>query len=127
MILCFCSSTKFYDIVKDYAQKLKNEGIDYKTPNLAFGCKEDAEIDFNLKKQLTLDHNERMDESDIIYIVNPKGYIGESVSMEMAYAKGAGKKVYALEQAQTPTKSAFIDEVKSIEEVIKEVKEQLRV
>lgn len=115
MIICFCSSTKFYDKVREYIKKLDKAGIKYYTPNITLG---NAPITWEHKKQLTHEHNERIDKSDCIYVINEGGYIGESVSMEMAYAKGRGKKVYALEKALTPSKEAYIDEVISIEELI---------
>lgn len=120
--VCFCSSKKFYDLVRKFAKELDNEGIKYFTPNLDFKG-EDSDIEWSIKAKLTKDHFARIDNSDLVYVVNLNGYIGESVFGEIAYAKGAKKKVYALEPAETPTKSVFIDEVLTIDGLIKKVKQ----
>ncbi len=44
-------------------------------------------------KQLAIAHYKKIDMSDGIYVVNLDGYIGESVSAEIEYAKKAGKEI----------------------------------
>lgn len=42
-------------------------------------------------------HKRKIDMADAIYVINPGGYIGESTSSEIEYAKANGKKVLYLE------------------------------
>ena len=45
------------------------------------------------RKKLELAHYKKIDLSDGIYVVNIDGYIGESVSKEIEYARMRGKEV----------------------------------
>lgn len=42
---------------------------------------------------ITAAHYKKIDLSDAIYIVNIGGYIGQSVTEEIAYAKSRGKEI----------------------------------
>lgn len=45
------------------------------------------------KERLVRAHYKKIDLSDAIYVINIDGYTGESVKMEIAYAKAHGKEV----------------------------------
>ncbi len=38
----------------------------------------------------------RIDESDVVYIMNPEGYVGKSVSVDIGYAYAKNKQIYAM-------------------------------
>jgi len=42
-------------------------------------------------------HFEKIDRADITYIVNPSGYVGNSVVLEIGYAYAKGKMIYSQE------------------------------
>ncbi len=44
----------------------------------------------------------RIDDSDVIYIVNPDGYVGKSVSVDIGYAYAKNKRIYAMRPIDDP-------------------------
>lgn len=51
-------------------------------------------------RRAELEHLSKIDKSQIVYIVNPAGYVGVSVSVEVGYALAKGKEIYLQEQAE---------------------------
>jgi hypothetical protein len=49
------------------------------------------------KEMLDQMHLRKIDMADAIFVVNPRGYVGESTSREIEYAKAQGKKIMWLE------------------------------
>ena len=47
-------------------------------------------------KQIEDRHLEAISESDFLYLVNPRGYVGSSAAFEMGYAIDRNKRVYSL-------------------------------
>lgn len=120
MKICFCSSTKFYPQLIEHTKKCDAAQIQYETPNLNVGCKEDAVISDDEKMQLGKEHMKRIDSSDVIYVVNGEGYVGSSVRLEIGYAKGAGKKIYAQEPMKDIAVQGFVDEVISFQALLEQ-------
>ena len=54
------------------------------------------------KEMLDNMHKRKIDMADAIYVINVGGYIGESTRSEIEYALRNGKKVYYLENYDTP-------------------------
>lgn len=52
------------------------------------------------RQSLVAAHYRKIDLSDGIYVVNPGGYIGESVRSEIAYAKEKGKEILFYEESE---------------------------
>ena len=46
---------------------------------------------------IVADHYRKIDIADAIFVVNPNGYIGESVKQEIEYAQKHGKEILFLE------------------------------
>jgi nucleoside 2-deoxyribosyltransferase len=55
--------------------------------------------------------------SDFLYVVNPEGYIGNSVSFEIGYALSKGIPIYALEKPVDYVISFFVKQEESIEKL----------
>jgi hypothetical protein len=55
----------------------------------------------------------RIDQADVIYIVNPEGYIGKSVSVDIGYAYAKNKLIYAMHAVDDPPIMSLIDGVMS--------------
>lgn len=53
-------------------------------------------------------HLEAIAKSDFLYIVNPEGYIGESVALEIGYALSRGVPVYSSEHPRDEVFSSFL-------------------
>ncbi|MBT0027661.1 nucleotide pyrophosphohydrolase [Vibrio alginolyticus] len=64
---------------------------------------------------------QRISEADITYIFNFDGYIGKSVAMDIGYALGLGKSVYALEPIADPDITHLLKRVVTPDEVIVEL------
>ena len=78
-----CGSFRFTREIQELERMLKKENIKHQTTNTnnnhgILGC---------LK---------RIDDSDIIYIVNPRGYVGNSVCVDIGYAHAKNKPIYVL-------------------------------
>ena len=54
-----------------------------------------------LMKKLCQDHFQAIDDSDALYVIDPGGYIGTLVTVEIGYALGKGKPVYFSEKANS--------------------------
>ena len=66
---------------------------------------------------------QRIREADITYILNFDGYVGKSVAMDIGYALGLGKSVYALEVIEDPDITHLLTQVATPEKVIRELLE----
>jgi nucleoside 2-deoxyribosyltransferase len=61
---------------------------------------------------------EKIDASDAVYVVNPGGYIGKSVSVDIGYAYARSKPIYAMHVIDDPPVMNMISGVLSSEEFI---------
>ncbi|HAS6371128.1 TPA: nucleotide pyrophosphohydrolase [Vibrio vulnificus] len=64
---------------------------------------------------------QRIREADFIYILNFSGYVGKSVAMDIGYALGLGKPVYALEPISDPDITHLLKRVAKPDEIIVEL------
>ncbi|CAM3202243.1 nucleotide pyrophosphohydrolase [Vibrio diazotrophicus] len=64
---------------------------------------------------------QRIREADITYILNFGGYVGKSVAMDIGYALGLGKPVYALEPIADPDITHLLKRVATSDELIAEL------
>lgn len=44
----------------------------------------------------------KIDDADVVYIVNPEGYIGKSVSIDIGYAYARNKPIYVMHPVDDP-------------------------
>lgn len=95
-IITLCGSIKFKDEFIKIQEKLTLDGNIVLTPNFFNNIKKEN-IDEKTKKMLDEMHKQKIDMSDKIYVINARGYIGESTKSEIEYAKGKGKKISYLE------------------------------
>lgn len=97
----FCSSNKFAKEALEFAAKLEKLGVTVLVPHFYthyYGGLESIKDHTRpyLSMGLTLDHFQKIRKADAIFLFNPGGYSGVSVSMELGYATALGKRVYAL-------------------------------
>ncbi|PNH89091.1 nucleotide pyrophosphohydrolase [Vibrio diazotrophicus] len=64
---------------------------------------------------------QRIGEADITYILNFGGYVGKSVAIDIGYALGLGKPVYALEPISDPDITHLLKRVVNLDEIIVEL------
>ncbi len=55
----------------------------------------------------------RIDQADVIYVVNPEGYVGKSVSVDIGYAYAKNKLIYAMHTVDDPPIMDLMDGVVS--------------
>ncbi|WP_454117409.1 hypothetical protein [Microbacterium lacticum] len=87
-IVCICGSSRFVEAMREANRALTLSGIIVLAPGEMNGTISEDE-----KAVLDALHFRKIDLADRILIVNPGGYIGESTSREIAYARAAGKPV----------------------------------
>ena len=89
-VITLCGSMRFFNEMQEIASELeKKYGYCAITPIGGTNITMDKEAVENLAKA----HYKRIDISDAVYIVNIGGYIGESVSKELRYAKKHKKEI----------------------------------
>lgn len=96
--ICLSSSLRFKGIIRQTIQRFEEIGIIALFPNLDFGPGKDK-LDKGTMKQLCRDHFKAIDNSNALYVINPDGYIGTLVTIEIGYTLGKGKPVYYSEVA----------------------------
>lgn len=86
-----CGSMKFAEEMKKIAYQLEIEQ-GYNILQCVY-VEDITKLSEDNIKRLEQAHYKKIDISDGIYVVNPNGYIGESVKKEIEYAKKHNKKV----------------------------------
>lgn len=97
-IITLCGSIKFKTEFMKVQEELTLNGNIVFTPNFFNNLKD--EINMETKKMLDEMHRQKIDMSDEIYVINLRGYIGESTKSEIEYAKAKGKKISYLENTK---------------------------
>lgn len=98
-IVCLCGSTRFGDAFREanLRETLAGKIV------LSIGCdfKSDQALGLTQEDKDRLDrlHLRKIDLADEVLILNVGGYIGESTTRELAYARSMGKPVRFLEQS----------------------------
>ena len=93
-IVCICGSTRFRDEMADANRRLTLAGTVVLAPAV-FTHSGDT-ITEAQKARLDELHLKKIDLADAVFVVDPRGYIGESTSREIAYARSTGKSVFRL-------------------------------
>jgi nucleoside 2-deoxyribosyltransferase len=60
----------------------------------------------------------KIDDADAIYVVNPKGYVGKSVSVDIGYAYAMKKPIYVMHAVDDPPVMDLTSEVLRPKELI---------
>ena len=92
-VITLCGSTRYKDEFLAVLENLTLAGNIEMLPGY-FGHQEGAiPISEAVKENLDALHKKKIDMSDIIYVINKDGYIGESTKSEIAYALAHNKEV----------------------------------
>jgi hypothetical protein len=116
------SSKKFYEDVKKIKTKLDKLGVKGFYPYFEFDA-EAAEKNEALKKKLTLNHFPEIDMIDVLYVFAKEGYVGYSVTIEIAYAYAKNKEIISSEPIKEFGVKALVSKVMAPEEFVKYVSE----
>jgi len=125
----FCGSSKVMDQMKDWDEFLKANNVKVfipkdvsNDPRWSASATEKRQI----VSELTLDHFDRISKHDAVFIFNVDGYVGPSTTMEIGYAFGSGKEIYAMNNDRDevcrdvlylkvcPTKEALLKELQNV-------------
>jgi len=92
-VITLCGSVKFKDIFMEKQRELTLQGNIVISVGF-FGLPDDREVlKEDIKEMLDDIHKRKIDMADIVYIINPNGYIGSSTQSEIEYAHAHGKQV----------------------------------
>ena len=92
-IVTICGSMKFEDKMRKVAKELE-----IKNKYVVIQCIYSSDKFSEAEQQILADlHYNKIEISDAIYVINVNGYIGNSTSKEIEYAKKLGKEVMYLE------------------------------
>jgi hypothetical protein len=105
-----CGSFRFMNEIIELENKLKRANIEHRISKMGqhgiLGC---------LKN---------IDESDIVYVVNPEGYVGRSVCVDIGYAYARKKPIYVMHSIEDPPVMSLTQGVLSFEELIVSLKQK---
>jgi len=116
MVVCISASIKFKEKIEEVAKILKELDIPHLLP--VMDLPKELETP-DMVPKLVADHFEKIDKSKSVLVVNPTGYFGNSVKIEIGYAKGVGKKIYFLEKTNQPELDCLADDFISADELHK--------
>jgi hypothetical protein len=115
--LFVATSKRFYEEAKQFVKHLKDCGVSVHHPYFHLDHNV-VDADPELKSKVTLQHFPEIDESQIIYALLPGGYIGYSVTIELAYAYAKGKRIVVSEPPNEFAVRPMISEVCSPEKFL---------
>jgi hypothetical protein len=108
--LYVCGSFRFVREMEELERMLKEASIEYQISN-----KIDARGILGCLK--------RIDDADVVYIVNPDGYVGKSVCVDIGYAHAKNKSIYVMHAVDDPPLMGLISDVLSPKALIGFLKE----
>jgi nucleoside 2-deoxyribosyltransferase len=115
--VCICGSFRFYDEMVALRNALQARRIHCEWPTLGPRRVPQAMTPDEAKAAI-LQHLERMDRADLIFMFNKGGYAGNSVIMEIGYAYARRKPVYVLAPIPDPFLMPLVTAVVSIEDLV---------
>lgn len=113
------SFNKHLDQIQKKTLEFQREGIEVLSPKLSrsISCEDNfvrLETDEGTPKEIEFKHLEAISRSDFLYVVNPRGYIGKSVTLEIGYALSRNIPIFSLEKPEDNVLSFFVKPEKSI-------------
>jgi hypothetical protein len=108
--LYVCGSFKFVLEIEGLERELKDEGIQ-------------SQVSKKMDSRGILGCLKKIDEADVVYIVNPEGYVGKSVSVDMGYAYAKNKLIYVMHEVDDPPVMDLVNGVLSPKALIEFIKE----
>lgn len=96
LIICLCGSTKFKAEFLSAARAFTLQGHIVVMPGV-FGHTDGGFVSGDVKKKLDELHFRKIEMADLVYVVNPNGYVGDSTRKEIEYAQSLHKLVNFME------------------------------
>jgi len=98
--LYVCGSFKFAREMEGLERRLEEENIPF-------------QVSKKMDSRGILGCLKKIDDANTVYIVNPEGYIGKSVSVDIGYAYAKSKSIYAMYPVDDPPVMDLIDDILS--------------
>lgn len=108
MKVCISGSLRFEENIKKVGEALVAGGVECFLPTMGIA---QETITPEMVSGLVFEHFKKINASDIVLVVNPGGYFGNSVKTEIGYAKGVGKKVVFLAATGQPELDCLADRI----------------
>lgn len=89
---CIVGSTRFMDRIIESAQWLTMQGRIVLAP-FVVTSEQVTETDPDVKAFLNEMHFRKIDMAEVVYVVNPGGYVGDATRAEIEYAREHGKEI----------------------------------
>lgn len=105
MRLYVCGSFRFTHEIQELEGKLKEENIQY-------------QMSKRISSRGILGCLEKIGKSDVVYVVNPGGYVGKSICVDIGYAFAKNKPIYVMHSMDDPSVMSLINGIFSFEELI---------
>jgi len=109
-----CGSFKFMDKIEELVALLQDERIEFT-------------VSKDLDARGILGCLEKVGQADIVYVVDPEGYVGKSVSIDIGYAYARNKPIYVMHSVSDPPIMNMVSGVLSFEELVDLVKGKHRI
>ena len=87
--LYVCGSFRFTREMEELEGRLKKENVEY-------------QISKKMDSRGIMGCLKKIDNADVVYIVNQEGYIGKSVSVDIGYAYARNKPIYVMHLVDDP-------------------------
>lgn len=112
--ITLCGSGKVREAIHDSGKHLEDRGVIVLVPplhqieELVDGRPEECRQ--LAWKGATFAHFNRINKADVVFIINPDGYIGSSTTLELGYAVALGKLVIAMQPDESePARNGLFD------------------
>ena len=96
-VVTICGSTRFEQEIIEARKQWTLRGYIVLGPELFGHGSDSMRVDDELKQKLDQLHRDKIEMADIVYVVNPGGYIGTSTLAEIKYAISLGKDIQYME------------------------------
>jgi nucleoside 2-deoxyribosyltransferase len=130
VIVCLCGSFKFYDKIVGVKELLVKLGINCLEPQ-PFVYRDKQNPSEFVHQWSSLTHSEKLtssrkaekdflskiDQADLLYVINPNGYIGLSVTLEIGYACAKKKPIFSMNSIEDYTIMSMISGIIKPQEI----------
>lgn len=100
-----CGSFRFIDRIEELEGLLRAENAEFS-------------VSKTLDARGILGCLEKIDKAEVVYVINPDGYVGKSVSVDIGYAYARNKAIYAMHPMSDPPIMDLTNGVLSFEEFV---------
>jgi hypothetical protein len=112
--ITICSSSKYYDAVKEIAGHLADRRVAVNTPRFDFD-EEIVEVTADRKRELTHEFLAKVRRSACIYVVAVGGYTGCSVSIETGFAAALNIPIFVSEPPAEAAIGALVSKIVTVD------------